>query len=600
MMDSTNANSLDDFNPILDEPDDDPFAEFDEVQEEHNDYVASRHEEREAAKKARVEEDLTFDGFKSQLPEPQETPKAVHDNSVVSRDFKAEARERSKQGSAKRKEYRKALDSEAAKRKTPAPKTELDKVRGERKSQDVPRPSHVDEELEKSKPFVETLKPRERSTANTSSRNSVHVTKSSETVDGPASTDAENVDSSSHENAENVDGANRELTPGEKWSGNVKQKRYRYAGDNGLLNGAELEFFKSNETSRRAVMLGDDSLDYLRPPVGVTEGNEEREKRVERVTEAVFGRDALRRNSKKKWSRKHQEMLEFLAKFKYATPRHLSKMFSESVWTTVKRLKALRTYGLVIDKKILGGEPLWFLTDAGMLLSGYDMPKVTDSRITFTMLPHQYAVNHLAANLWGAGINVLNEEEYPHKNRVDLLGKQQYGDNVVSEQEIQSSFGKLKLFSKADAYLPTLKASMDREWKQWEQAGGVDFGPSPEFQPGNEYMWAVYPPAVVKLAYHVPDLVVARPRNADGEAQSIAVELEIQNKAVESYRKTLTAYRYSSQVYKQVVWVCQKPAAAKKIRELANEMGMLESGALRIVPIITQDGIFKGSDLWTL
>lgn len=550
-MHEDNSNVDEGFNPILDDPEEDPFEGFDKLQVEHASDTHARDEQRA---KVAEEDSLKFEGFKERLPEGAPVPEAVRANSEASREFK-------RAGNERRESNRATQAASTDGRST--------KKTGERKASSS-RPVHVDEDLEKATPFVEVVEPRVRTKP-------VGIGEGSSVSNGEG---------------------NESLTAGEKWSGKTKKKRYRYAGENGLLNGAELEFFRENETSRRAVMLGDGSLDYLRP--GLSESDDERKKRVEKVTKAVFGRDAYKRNSKKRWSRKHQEFLEFLAKFKYATPRSMAKMFSEAASTAQKRLKELRSYGLVIDKKILGGEPLWFLTDAGMLLSGYDMPKVTEGRITYTMLPHQYAVNHLAANLWGAGINVLNEDEYPVQNRVDLLGKKQFGDYVVSEQEIQSSFGKLKLFSKADVYLPTLKASIERKNKQWEDAGGASFGPSPEFTPGNEYMWAIFPPAVVNLAYHVPDLVVARQRNADGTPNSIAVELEIQNKPVESYRKALTAYRYSTQTYKQVVWVCQKASSAKKIRELAMEMGMIESGALRIVPIVTQDGIFKGRDLWTL
>lgn len=584
-MVDVDSDGSDDFNPILDDLEDDSFEGFDELQVEHSVDTQSR----DVARAEAVESDeLSFAGFKEKLPEVQSVPRDVQANSEASRAFRGAANARREETNAKAKVVKGASSS------------------SKRESVSSDRAVYVDEDLEKAIPFLESIEPRVRSTdVSGSGRSQVGESESgsddslsaggSESFTGSESSGGRVSDEAVSDSVSESD-----LTPGEKWSGERKVKRYRYAGANGLLNGAELEFFRENETSRRAVLLGDNSLDYLRPGLGVEEGDEERKKRIEKVTQAVFGRDAFRRNSKKRWGRKHQEFLEFLAKFKYATPRHLSKMFSESPVTSQKRLKELRSYGLVIDKKILGGEPLWFLTDAGMLLSGYDMVKVTESRITYTMLPHQYAVNHIAANLWGAGVNVLNEDEYPLLNRIDLLGKEQYGDNVVSEQEIQSSFGKLKLFSKADVYLPTLKASIERKTNKWKELGGVEFGPSPEFQQGNEYMWAIFPPAVVKLAYHVPDLVVARPRNADGSPNSVAVELEIQNKPIESYRKALTAYRYATHTYKQVVWVCQKSSSAKKIRDLASEMGMLKSGALRIVPIVTQDGIFKGRDLWTL
>lgn len=391
-------------------------------------------------------------------------------------------------------------------------------------------------------------------------------------------------------------------TPGEKWSGRKSgsRRRYRWVRDNGMLNGAELEFFKNLGASKRSVAHGDFDVDPLRAPVGVSESEVERKERIEKITRVVGGRDAYRRNRKFTFGVKDKEMLEFLAMFRYATSHTMSSMFSEAQSTSYSRLKKLRGQGLVIDKKLIGSEPVWFLTDAGMLLSGYDLPKLTEARMTYSMFPHQFTVNHVAANLWGGNINVLNEKEYPVFNRVDDKGREVAGDELVSEFLVQSSFGKLKLLEKADVYLPVIKGKIERAFRQWRDAGGVEFGPSPEQVFGNEYMWVLFPPMSVRLSYHVPDLVVSRPRSADGSPNSVAIEVELANKSEESYRKTLQAYRYSDDIYSEVVWVVRRPGAARKLKRVAEETNLLKEGRLRIVPIITEDGVFKGKDLWTL
>lgn len=393
------------------------------------------------------------------------------------------------------------------------------------------------------------------------------------------------------------------LTPGEQWEGRearpVKQ-RYRWVRDNGKLNGAELEFFSGLGISRRRALSGEGDLDYLKPPVHMDETDRERKERLRKVTEAVFGRDAFKRGSKLSFGEKERSFVNFLALFKYANAKQLSALFAESPVTSYNRLKKLRSAGLVVDKALFGAEPVWFLTDAGMLVSGFDLSRVTESKLTFSMFPHQFTVNHVAANLWGGNVNVLNLKNFPAKNRLDIKGRKVLGEELVSELQVQSSFAKLRLFDKADVYLPKIKDTIDREFGAWEKAGGVKFGPSPEQVFGNEYMWMLYPPLEIKLSYHAPDLVMVRPRGKNGQPNSVAIEIELANKSEESYRRTLQAYKYDKRIYRGVVWVCKTAGAANKLKRAADDIGLSEDGRISIVPILTADGVFRGKDLWTL
>lgn len=392
------------------------------------------------------------------------------------------------------------------------------------------------------------------------------------------------------------------VTPAEKWTGTkrTRKQRYRYLRDNGKTDAAEIEFFNNLGVSRRQVERGDNAFDYLRPPVGVYETEKQRQERVQRITRVVGGKNAHKRHSKMSFNRKHKEMVEFMAQFRYATSQQMSHLFAESPVTTYNRLKELRSWGLVIDKPIINSAPIWYLTQPGMLVSGYDLPKLTEERITFSMMPHQFTVNHVASHLWGATLNVLNEDEFPVSHRVNDTGRAMLGDELVSEHAIQSSLSKMRAFSSADVFLPHIHDTMKREFSQWKDAGATEFGPSPEMMLGNEYMWTLFPPKAAKIKYHVPDLVVARPRNSDMTPNSIAVEVELANKSDAAYRRTLTAYRYSEAIYDHVVWVCRSSAAARKLEQIGEDVGLTQAGRLSIVPIMTTDGVFKGKDLWNL
>lgn len=379
------------------------------------------------------------------------------------------------------------------------------------------------------------------------------------------------------------------------------RERYRYLSSDGRVNVAELEFFKNLGGSRSAV-LGDDSLvSSLRGGSdGLGESESERKARVVLYEQALRGKDGLKRGSRSSFNSKDRETLQFLAMFRYATDAQLARMFSCSVQTSYNRLKKLRSVGLVIDRKIYGARPIWFLTEPGLLLSGFDLPRVTESKLTFSMFPHQFTVNNTAANLWGANVNVLNLTDFPSRNRVNDKGEKVFGEELASELEIQSAFGKIKMFDKSDVYRPELMAEIDKQFKAWERAGGSEFGVSPEQVLGNEYMWALMPPFNIRLAYHVPDLIVKRPRNADGSPESIAVEIEINNKSSQSYEKTLRAYRDDNRLYKKVVWVCKNVGPARKLEQVAKEIGLWQEGRIDIVPVITENGVFKERDLWMI
>lgn len=381
-----------------------------------------------------------------------------------------------------------------------------------------------------------------------------------------------------------------------------KKQRYRYLREDGRMNGAELQFFKNLQSSSAKVSGGvDKSLEEkLRAPVHGVESESDRRKRSMLITQSMESLDSMKRGSRLKFDDKDADTLKFLAMFRYATDAQLAHMFSLARATMYNRLKRLRTQGLVIDKKLYGTRPLWLLTQAGMLLSGMDLVRTTEGKMTYSMFPHQFTVNNTAAHLWGANLNVLNQPDYPNKNKTNYKGEKVFGEELTSELEILTVLSRKKGTDSASVFRPQLRNILENAFEDWNEAGGVSFGPSPELLAGNEFMWAILPPDRLRLAYHIPDLVIKRDRNLDGSPESIAVEIEISNKNPASYRKTLEAYQSDELIFKKVIWVCKGRGPAQKLEDIARDIGLWQQGRIEIVPIVTEDGVFRGRDLWTL
>lgn len=362
--------------------------------------------------------------------------------------------------------------------------------------------------------------------------------------------------------------------------------------DTGRVSQDEIEIFK-NLNKRKGEVLEDLELRNLL--VGKTV---ESKKSKQVLNRAIYGNETLVRGSRKRFTDKDRDVLKFLALFKYSNARHISHIFQVTERAVLKRLRVLRDSGLIIEKKLYGTKPIWYLTEAGMVLSGMELPRVTEQTITYTMLPHQFVVNHVASNLWGGGVNVLNLSDFPVENRLDRDGQAVVGEELVSELQLQSALSSVKLTNKAETYRPLMKEQADQLFGEWEENNFN--GESPERIEGNEHLWVVLPPASLRKAYHVPDLVVSRKHNADGSPESIAVEVELANKTYESYEKVLNSYRSDDRIYKMVIWVVKSSGAARKIEEAALKLDMWDDGRVDVVPIFTEDGVFNGTNEWVI
>ncbi len=379
-----------------------------------------------------------------------------------------------------------------------------------------------------------------------------------------------------------------------------RRRHSRAATVHDVLTTSQLDFYAN-------LRRGDDTdpsrFDNLRPPMFTAETDTQRRNRQLRFAAAVHGMDAFRRGSKFRVTDRDLDTLQFIAMFRYATAAHVAAMASETVGTSGRRLRKLRSCGLVVNKPIYGTTDIWCLTSAGMTVIGLSLPRPTSTTMSMAMFPHQFTVNHIAANLWGGGVNVLALDDYPSTRHTDQRGHTTLGENLTSELQMQSAFGKLRAFGGVDMWRNTTTRAVDSAFTAYRKAVAEGADPdttaSPETLPGNEYMWILFPPFHLHLAYHVPDLVVRRPRRGDGTPASIAVEVEVDEKTHDSYVRTLSAYKLDSRLYRSVTWVCRTKRIATMLDRAARQVG-ITTPDMRIIPILTDTGVFAGRNLWTL
>lgn len=385
------------------------------------------------------------------------------------------------------------------------------------------------------------------------------------------------------------------------------RERYKHFTEHNKVTGRQIEFFQNlnlAHTYDKHVMA-----DLLKPPVDMTaETREQKALRERLVRQALGGEEALKRGSRLRVSPKDIEVMRFLARFQYATARHVSRIYAETEGASQRRLNRLRERGLVLSNYFYGAKTIYWLTEEGMLLSGYDYKVLHQQKdINLQSFPHRFGLNHLAANIMGANVNVLDLDDFPQKNRESLVdGSMVEGETLVSEYEIHSTLARKRGSMRGEIYKPQIISENRvalRDWAKRKRDGLSDAeNPSPEFLHGNEFMFALYPKNVPELVHHIPDLVVKRPRDPrTGAPRSIAVELELNVKRdKESYKRTMLAYKSEDTMLKEVVWVSPEKDIRTVLERAADDVGLTETGRVRILPLYVEDGIFVNMNMWQL
>lgn len=296
------------------------------------------------------------------------------------------------------------------------------------------------------------------------------------------------------------------------------------------------------------------------------------------------------------------EPLLYLDKAKLASLRNIyyACNMKKNLYLTLKRLERL---GLVQNIIVTDAEGLnvWGLTELGAAYIGSERSLPNKNKVKVSSLSERILVNHVLACLFSGCINILQLEDYPVYNRINIeTGESKIGEDIVPETDILSSRSnkimefKGNLFVK-DGYTgestKQLREQWNIGWAEWEMNGRQ--GLSPEEVEGNEWYYILmYQGGVYLKSYLLPDIVVKRPRNSDGSPNSIAIEVEREVKSIDELKAKLEMYKMDNRVYSKVIYVTSNRRIAENISEAAAEIGF---DRYDVVPMMNEDGIVKQS-----
>ena len=287
-----------------------------------------------------------------------------------------------------------------------------------------------------------------------------------------------------------------------------------------------------------------------------------------------------------------QEVVMFLAKFKYAGLRPLATILQKSQAKTLKLLRKMENSNYVKRWDLVGSGgyySVWALTKRAFEIldtqtSGYRITRAPSPRMVAGLIP----VRYVASCLWRNYHNVLMLDDFPYKGREHKrrAGVPVYGEDIISEEEMRASYHQSRVrgansssifenvvTSKQHISVHQLTTQvMITQQELWNKYD-IEGGEYPELIKGNEFMWVLMDKRMTDKKYHFPDMVLKRPHNSDGNPGSIAVEIEMLEKTVSKYVQILKAYQYDTRRYSKVVWIVESKRIGMAIAKAAEEIG---------------------------
>lgn len=300
-----------------------------------------------------------------------------------------------------------------------------------------------------------------------------------------------------------------------------------------------------------------------------------------------------------------RNVLGFLKIFKYSTLGILCNIDGLDEITMEGTLQRMKKNGLIANETVPGVGAIWFLTRTGGAFVDYQMAYVTKKKFpSLTSIEPAIGVGYIASFLWNNRFNVLNLDDFPYHGKI-VNGEIVKGETLVSESQIKSSM--YKFFYNEDGnkvatggakgeFTKYVALKGEELWRSWQLKGG----PSPETIPGNEFLYGVIPRDPRTSLYHLPDLVIQRPRFEDGSPGSIAIEVEKKQSSVKEYYKVMLAYKLDNRLYDKVIWVTNSSYNAKLINLGAKRAGMRPKIDYDIIPFITPQGGVLVDRFWKL
>lgn len=224
-------------------------------------------------------------------------------------------------------------------------------------------------------------------------------------------------------------------------------------------------------------------------------------------------------------------MLQFLARYKYATYPQLAAYLQVEPDALRRRLPRLRVEGILAFKSVGRPSKVWVPTRTGIALSGLDL----------TVPETSLATGKHSAALVDLGIRF-----------------EQGGERVVTEREIRAADVRGRL---TDRMLAARALTYPNAVLQ-DLPARVDGPPlfSVTMGSGERYR-------------HIPDMVLVRPPAPDGSPGSIAIELELCRKTRSLWRQIFNAYSHQENIG-LVVYFTHRRELSTALTSTIKDMGL--------------------------
>lgn len=264
-------------------------------------------------------------------------------------------------------------------------------------------------------------------------------------------------------------------------------------------------------------------------------------------------------------------IIRFLARYRYAYNFQIARLCDTSPKAINIRLRKLAERGFIKKKTVTGAQHIWLSTKAGNLVADVDLPAIKDGQLSWVTVAHTLGLVNIGVELEIGGDNLLKEVEWPLYNKRDRKGNPVIGERVLTEKEIRQGQQKWRMNRTTAEMRDMVEAAVVDTGNAYvnEATGEISYPDAPELLEGNEGLYVVY-----GTLEHIPDMVIQRGRDADGKPVNIAIELELNQKTTEDWKRILRTYRDYGSMYDKVIYFTHK----RSIYNLLNKINQEDIG----------------------
>jgi hypothetical protein len=264
-------------------------------------------------------------------------------------------------------------------------------------------------------------------------------------------------------------------------------------------------------------------------------------------------------------------IMKFLARYRYAYTDQLARLVDTMPRAIITRMTTLEKRGFVRKQPITERQYLWMTRKAGNLIADIAFGEIKKGTVSYATIAHTIGLANLGVELEReeGGKDILGErrdpDDEPPKSRYKLgiWGNPEgmtYGEMTVTEREIRQ--GQMRWRG----------GRSSAEMRELVEFAVMDTEEQQEMLEGNEGLFVVY--GLGADGEHIPDLVVARPRDENNKPMHIAIELELTGKPSPQWKRILRWYRDNGIMYDKIIYFTHKRSIATALRRADDEVGL--------------------------